>query len=354
MNPGTNFNVVIRRLEVEWSDHSWSAGMISPSRGRNTPTRLNQSGSRWLGGRISTAWLRPGGRRISPRMLRFRNKPGRACARPGSPLQSNDTRKLHNNRTKSMKQPFPVSCRRSRGFTLVEMLVVIAIIGILAGLLLPTLATVKNNARKKLAKTDMANLAAAITAYESEYQRPPASKGAEDKAFPDFTYGGRVASGGGSTIEVQTGNGYEANNSEIIEILLDITDPGRPNAVNFQSKRNPRHLTSLNARQVSAPNAGISTADWVFRDPWSNPYIITIDMNDDNKCLDGFYRKRAVSQKGGAKGINGLVNSNPNPNTDNFELNGSVMIWSLGPDAQANDGVKADQGVNDDNILSWQ
>jgi hypothetical protein len=28
----------------------------------------------------------------------------------------------------------------------------------------------------------------------------------------------------------------------------------------------------------------------VFRDPWGNPYIITVDLDDDNKCKDAFSR----------------------------------------------------------------
>src|SRR5436305_9035271 len=53
-------------------------------------------------------------------------------------------------------------------FTLIELLVVIAIIAILAGLLLPVLATVKTKAKIKTAKMDMANLAGAIHQYETE------------------------------------------------------------------------------------------------------------------------------------------------------------------------------------------
>jgi len=31
-----------------------------------------------------------------------------------------------------------------------------------------------------------------------------------------------------------------------------------------------------------------------------------------------------------------------------------VLVWSLGPDGSASASEKANQGVNKDNILSWQ
>lgn len=64
---------------------------------------------------------------------------------------------------------------RPQGFTLIEMLVVIAIIGILAGILLPTLAHLKTKAKIKQAQMEMQNLAGAIKAYEKEYNRFPGS-----------------------------------------------------------------------------------------------------------------------------------------------------------------------------------
>jgi hypothetical protein len=33
---------------------------------------------------------------------------------------------------------------------------------------------------------------------------------------------------------------------------------------------------------------GVGT-DLVYRDPWGNPYIITMDLNYDEMCKDAFY-----------------------------------------------------------------
>jgi hypothetical protein len=42
------------------------------------------------------------------------------------------------------------------------------------------------------------------------------------------------------------------------------------------------------------------------------------------------------------------------PGADSFRFNGGVMVWSLGPDKKADFNVKANVGVNRDNVLTWR
>ena len=46
------------------------------------------------------------------------------------------------------------------------------------------------------------------------------------------------------------------------------------------------------AGNTTSPGVG---PDGVYRDPWGNPYIITIDLNYDDKARDAFYRNPTVS-----------------------------------------------------------
>jgi prepilin-type N-terminal cleavage/methylation domain-containing protein len=74
-----------------------------------------------------------------------------------------------------MVAPKKVRCRSSNcAFTLIELITVIAVIGILAAILIPTVSGVRHAANKATARVQFKQWAAALEAFRSEYGYYPA------------------------------------------------------------------------------------------------------------------------------------------------------------------------------------
>ena len=141
--------------------------------------------------------------------------------------------------------PTTTNSKKSAAFTLVELLVVISIIAVLAGLLLPAVNGALESAKKTQAKSTAVQIAAAVTAYEMEYGKLPTnSAGFVNPAFMNILTGADTA-----------------NNS--------------------------RGIVFLEAQEWKKGKGGTNNKGYC--DPWSSntPYSIALDADYDNKVTGG-------------------------------------------------------------------
>lgn len=75
--------------------------------------------------------------------------------------------------TETTRIPIFFRFRRQSGFTLIELMVVLAIIGVLASLIVPNVMGRADDARITAARTDVGNLIQALKLYKLDNQRYP-------------------------------------------------------------------------------------------------------------------------------------------------------------------------------------
>ena len=128
-----------------------------------------------------------------------------------------------------------------QGFTIIELLVVVAIIGVLMSLLFPAVQRALDAAKKAQAKNDVMQIATAMVAFDTEYGRLP-----DSNSIPEPL--------GTNILGALTGN---------------------------DTNLNPRKIIFLEVLNYRKGKGGILNG--IFVDPWEMPYYVALDDNYDNQ-----------------------------------------------------------------------
>ena len=138
------------------------------------------------------------------------------------------------------------------GFTLVELLVVVTIIGLLVGLVSVAVPTAIESGMKAKAKGDLTAIVAAVKAYKQEYGQWPVAKSKMDSVADEYNswYGPPTT---------------ESESKDLMKILS-----GDMTVQKDGQTMNPKGVRFLEGAQT----------DGTFQDPWGNQYCVKMDTNE--------------------------------------------------------------------------
>lgn len=151
--------------------------------------------------------------------------------------------------------------KKNNGFTLLELLTVIAIIIILAGILIPAVGIVRQKAKAARAQADIESLSVAIKMFETDFGTSPAAAGSSNEFIKYL----------GAQL------GMSADGS--VNFTPGATDTKYGPYMEFKSK---------------------DTSGNTFNDPWGKPYVYTVPGTHNTASFDiySFGPNKADNQGG--------------------------------------------------------
>jgi prepilin-type N-terminal cleavage/methylation domain-containing protein len=153
----------------------------------------------------------------------------------------------------------PSALSPRQGFTLIEVLVVIAIISLLMGMIFPSVATALNSAKKRRAANDAKQIAAAVEIFLKQYGYLP---------VPRTEQGFRAGPGNGDFGQEQVQPFTEDESKKIIQVL-------RSTPQNYNQNHQLKRVVFYDTEGAEE--------DGTVLDPWGNQYRIKLDRDFNGK-----------------------------------------------------------------------
>ena len=198
------------------------------------------------------------------------------------------------------QESFSTNCDK-RAFSLIELLVAIAIIAVFLGLAFPVFQGVQDRAKRVQAKSDLTQIVTAVNAFYTEYGKYP----------------------------VVTDDTPIADNSDLFYALRAVSVGA--NASNAINMRQIVFISPPSVKDTGNPRSGIG-GNGQYYDPWGVAYKIAIDGTYDNQIANPY-------------GNNNGAGADP--------VREGVIAWSYGKDKKLgnNGGGKF---TSSDDVISWQ
>ena len=235
---------------------------------------------------------------------------------------------------------------KKQHFSLVELLTVIAVIAILAGILIPTVGAVKESGRATQALTEAKGIHLAIKSFQNDHKYLPSKDatsgtlkgGMEGGASKDIVYWGSVAAATPDAVDAKTIKENAALDTSYLALFdricyVEQTDISKKPS---EFAGDQKDFNKKAKKYLTAPNSYFASDSTIagYRDPWGRPYIIYLDTNYDGK-IEG------IAAKFGATGN---------------QVNDTVAVISLGKTTVPANGIAVNSADIDSEDLctSWQ